>query len=110
MADFEIEGTFEEQWGIIKSAVRAHDKTLYGNGQPGIVDFIAQTRGQFKLIIALLSLILAALGVYAALEANRQSHAKLLPWQQNAFGGSMLAHKNNSQNATIPSQAENLMR
>ena len=94
MADLEIEGSFEEQWGIMKSAVRAHDKTLYGNGQPGVVDFISQTRGQFKLIIALLTLILAALGVYAALEANRQAKANLLPWQRPSTTGEVTtAHR-----------------
>jgi hypothetical protein len=78
MADFEIEGSFEEQWGIMKSAVRAHDKTLYGNGQPGIVDFVAQTRGQFRLIVWLLATLIAAIGVYAALEVNKQSHAGII--------------------------------
>ena len=78
MADLEIEGSFEEQWGIMKSAIRAHDKTLYGNGQPGIVDFIAQTRGQFRLIVWLLATLIASIGVYAALEANRQARSGLI--------------------------------
>ncbi len=70
--ELEIEGSLEEQMGVIKSAVRRHECTLYGNGQPGIVDFISQTRGQFRLIVWLLTFILALIGVYIGLEANHQ--------------------------------------
>lgn len=76
MADLEIVGSHEEQWGIVKSAVKQHHSDLYGNGQPGVMDFVSSTRGQFRLLIILISVVGVLVSVLALLEANRQLHSK----------------------------------
>lgn len=57
MAELEIEGTFEEQWGIVKSAVRQHNAAINGNGQAGLLDFMSSIKAQFRLIIGMLIFI-----------------------------------------------------
>lgn len=59
MADLEIEGSFEEQWGIVKAAVKQHNSAINGNGQPGLLDFMSGIKGQMRLILALLSFLTA---------------------------------------------------
>lgn len=64
MSDLEIEGSFDEQWGIVKAAVKQHNAAIHGNGQPGLLDFMSSMKGQMRLIIALLLFLstLAAVG------------------------------------------------
>ena len=78
MGDLEFEGTFEEQWGTMKGAVKQMHRDLYGNGQPGAMEFIQETKGQLRLLAWLCGTIIALLAVGIALEANRQAHAGIL--------------------------------
>ena len=57
MAELEISGSHEEQWGIMKSAIQQLHSTMYGNGQPGVLDFVTSTRAQFRLLIVLVSVV-----------------------------------------------------
>ena len=49
MAELEIEGSFEEQWGIVKSTLKQMHVTFHGNGQKGFVkevqEFMSEWRG-----------------------------------------------------------------
>jgi len=74
----EIDGSHEEQFAIVKTAVKAHDASLYGNGQPGLMDFMSSTKGQFRLLVVMLTAILVILGVLTFLEGNREFHSGLL--------------------------------
>jgi hypothetical protein len=69
----EIEGTHEKQFPIVKTAVKAHDASLYGNGQPGLMDFMSA-----KKVLSINHRAYRdarrALGILAALEGNRQYH------------------------------------
>jgi hypothetical protein len=82
MAELEIEGSFDEQWGMVKGAVRDHHASLYGNGQPGVVDFVSATKGQLRLLIILVTAfgVLCGTGmlVLGLLEYNRQSKSGLV--------------------------------
>lgn len=53
MAELEIEGTFEEQWGIVKSAVKDHHVLLHGNGKEGLVQTVTGWQAQARLIVGL---------------------------------------------------------
>lgn len=75
----EIEGTHEEQFAIVKTAVKRHDRDLYGNGQPGVMDFMSSTKGQFRLLVIMLTAVLVILGVLTYLEGNREYHSGILP-------------------------------
>ena len=72
----EIDGTKEQQFAIMKSAVIQHDADLNGNGQPGIKAFVSSTQGQFRLIVILISVFGLILAIFTFLEANRQMHSK----------------------------------
>ena len=75
MADLEIEGSFEEQWGIVKSAVKQHNTAINGNGQPGLLDFMSGIKAQQRLIIGLLafiSLLLTAAGVAVTIRSAQK--------------------------------------
>lgn len=78
MADLEFEGTFEEQWGTMKSAVRQNYAAINGNGQPGLLDFASGIRAQLRLLIVLVSIAGLVLALLTYLEANRQLHAGTL--------------------------------
>lgn len=71
MAELEISGSHEEQWGVMKSAVQQLHATIYGNGQPGILDFVSGTRAQFRLIVVLLSAIGVGVAVLGYLQLVR---------------------------------------
>lgn len=65
MAELEIEGTHEEQFAIVKTAVKEHNLLLKGNGQPGIVEFVTASKAQLRLIVFLLVVILPLIvGMY----------------------------------------------
>ena len=68
MAELEISGSHEEQWGIMKSTVQQMHKALYGNGQPGVLEFVSGTRAQFRLITALLLFVSVAVSVLGYLQ------------------------------------------
>ena len=76
MAELEIDGTHEEQFAVVKATIKQHHTALMGNGQPGIIDFVSSTRGQFRLLIVLVSVVGVIVTLLAALEANRQAHSK----------------------------------
>lgn len=82
MSELDLGDTFEEQWGAIKSSVRQHHKSLYGNGQPGVVDFVIGVKAQFRLILILVSVfgVLTAVPamIITILEFNRQSQQHML--------------------------------
>ncbi len=74
MAELEIEGSFEEQWGAMKSAVKQQHVAIYGNGHEGILDFVAGVRGQFRLLVVLITLLgvlVAAVGVMVTIHMNQ---------------------------------------
>lgn len=75
----EIEGSHEEQFAIVKTAVKRHDKDLYGNGQPGVMDFMSATRGQFRLMIVMLSVIGLILTAILVIEGAHHFNSDLLP-------------------------------
>jgi hypothetical protein len=53
-------------------------KDLYGNGQPGHLatanDFMSAIKGQFRLLVLLISILGVLVALVAALEANKQIH------------------------------------
>lgn len=72
MSALEIEGTEEEQMGIMKSAIKQCYGALFGNGQSGVIDYVAQQRGMMKLIVFLLTLLSLLVAILGFLEGNRQ--------------------------------------
>ena len=72
MAELKIEGSFEEQMGVIKSALIQHHAAINGNGQPGLLDFMSGIKAQLRLIIVLLSVGGLIISLLAFLEAQRQ--------------------------------------
>ena len=73
MAELEIAGTHEEQAAIMREVVKQLHSTIYGNGQPGILDFISGLRGQLRLLVVLVSIVSLIVAVLALLEGNRQA-------------------------------------
>ena len=73
VAELEIAGTHEEQAAIMREAVKQLHSTIYGNGQPGILDFISGLRGQLRLLVVLVSIVSLIVAVLALLEGNRQA-------------------------------------
>ena len=49
MADITWTGNHAEDLAMMKNLVMNHETLLHGNGQPGIVDFIAGLKGQMRL-------------------------------------------------------------
>ncbi len=74
MGDLKIEGTHEEQWGAMKSAVIQHHAVIHGNGQPGILDFVVGLRAQFRLVLVLLSIIGVIVSIIAVIEGAKALH------------------------------------
>lgn len=65
MADIDWPDNNEEAvLAVVKNLLSEHHKALYGNGQPGILDFISGLKGQMRLIVGLLLFLstLAAIG------------------------------------------------
>ena len=64
MSEMEWPESEEAVIAVLRSKVNEHHKALYGNGQPGLLDFIAGLRGQMRLIVGLLLFLstLAAVG------------------------------------------------
>ena len=75
MAELEIDGSFEEQWGIVKSAVKQHNSAINGNGQPGLLDFQSSIKAQLRLVLIAISVAGLILAILTYLEANRQLHS-----------------------------------
>lgn len=102
MADLEFEGSFEEQWGTVKSAVREHDAILKGNGQEGLVSKVTGREAQIRLLMALVTIfgILTTGGMFVVgiLEYNRQVHQNLIS-PQKIFGSLEPQQAHNQQNA-----------
>ena len=63
----------------LKTWKKTVHKDLYGNGQPGHIavtnDFISSLRGQFRLLVVLISVVGVLVALLAFLEGNRQFHA-----------------------------------
>jgi len=82
MAELEIEGTFDEQWGVVKSTTKQLHAAIHGNGQEGILSYVTGLRAQFRLLLILVTIfgVLSAFGTFsiAALEYNRQVQHNLL--------------------------------
>ena len=72
--ELEIDGTHTEQMAIMKSTIKQHHAAIYGNGQPGMLEFIQGTKAQFRLIVLLISIIGVLVAVLTLLEGNRQIH------------------------------------
>ena len=72
MADLRIEGSYEEQFAIMKTAVIQHHSAINGNGQPGLLDFMSGQKAQYRLIIAMISVIMLLLTLLLVIEGNRQ--------------------------------------
>lgn len=78
MADLEIEGTFEEQWGTVKMALKQLHGAINGNGKEGLVEHIQNVDVSLaeikaygsasvfwgKVIAGLLGILIAALTLY----------------------------------------------
>ncbi len=62
MSDIQWPASDEAILAMVKDKVNEHHAVLYGNGQPGLLDFISGLRGQMRLILLLLS---AMVGVAA---------------------------------------------
>lgn len=64
MAEMEWPISEEAMIAVLKDKVNEHHKLLYGNGQPGILDFVSGLRGQMRLIVGLLLFLstIAAVG------------------------------------------------
>jgi hypothetical protein len=87
VAELEISGTHEEQFAIMRATLIQVHTDLNGNGQPGIKEFVSGLKGQFRLLILLMTAIGVLVAIVGALEANRQFHSGLLKGdneQQNA--------------------------
>lgn len=78
MAELEIVGTHEEQFAVMRSTIIQHHSDLNGNGQPGIKDFVSGLKGQFRLLVILMTAIGVLVAVLTYLEANRQMHSGML--------------------------------
>ena len=78
MADLEIVGTHDEQWGIMKSAVIQLHGAINGNGKPGLEANVSELGTRLttieaygkasafwgKVIAGLLTLLIAGIGLY----------------------------------------------
>ncbi len=64
MADIQWPGSDEAILAMLKDKVNEHHQLFHGNGQPGVLDFIAGLKGQMRLIVGLLLFLstLAAVG------------------------------------------------
>ncbi len=78
MAELKIEGSHEEQWGMIKSAVIQHHSAINGNGQPGLMDFMSGLKAQLRLIIVLISVGGLVLAFLTFLVLNREIKTGLI--------------------------------
>ena len=75
-----MEGSFDEQWGTVKSAVTRHEHILFGNGQPGIVEFIHGLKAQFRLLVLLISVLgvmVTALGILVTIHMNSRGEINI---------------------------------
>lgn len=93
MADLVIDGTHEEQWGIIKSTVIQLNSTVKGNGKNGLEKDVAllqtqlaiiETHGRAavmwaKVIAGMLSILIAGAGLYFASLELRGKQGLLIP-------------------------------
>jgi hypothetical protein len=82
VAELEIEGSFEEQWGAVKSAVKQHQTAIYGNGHGGLLEWASGVKAQFRLLVILITLfgVISGVGtvVVAILEYNRQAQHNMI--------------------------------
>ena len=78
VADLRIEGSYEEQFAIMKTAVIQHHSAINGNGQPGLLDFMSGQKAQYRLIIAMISVIMLLLTLLLVIEGNRQMKEGIL--------------------------------
>lgn len=78
MAELKIEGSHEEQWGVIKSAVIQHHSAINGNGQPGLMDFMSGLKAQLRLLIILVSVGGLILSFLTFLVLNREIKTGML--------------------------------
>lgn len=81
----EIEGSFDEQWGTVKSTVRNLEAVINGNGKGGLLKEMTETRSRLdelvaygratyfwaKVIAGLLGIILAYLGVRTSMKSAK---------------------------------------
>lgn len=78
----EIEGEFNEQWGVVKQKIMEHDKILNGNGKQGVVEFVTGLKAQMRLLMILVTIFgaISAIGtaVIGLLEYNRQVHSGMI--------------------------------
>lgn len=74
MAELEIEGSFDEQWGVVKAAVKQHNAAINGNGQPGLLDFMSGVKAQYRLLLVMISVVGLIVSILAVLEVNHQIH------------------------------------
>ena len=104
MADLEIEGSFEEQWGIVKAAVRQHNAAINGNGQPGLLDFMSGIKGQMRLVLALLT-FLTAVAVFGTfligLHSMKVGRLEIPGFSHAAYPAAVYA-VDRSEDATVP--------
>ena len=78
MGELRIEGSHEEQLGIMKSAIIQHHAAINGNGQPGLMDFMSGMKAQLRLIIALISVGGLILSLLTFLVLNREIKTGLI--------------------------------
>lgn len=102
MADVEWPVSEEALIAVLRDKVNEHHKLLYGNGQPGILDFVAGLRGQMRLIMALLLFLstIAAVGtLLVAIHTMKTGELDIPGFSHSAPPSPTYAEQ---QDATIP--------
>ena len=100
MAELQINGSFDEQWGAVKSAVIDHHAVLHGNGREGILDSVVGWRAQMRLVILLVALFgtLSTVGlvILGVLEYNHGQERRNTNMQNLLHRPSVLFHQPDS--------------
>ncbi len=89
MGNLQFEGSHEQQWGQMKSAVIQLDAVINGNGRQGLRADVAQILSIGKAILWLLGFIVALLGlactaVVAHHDLTQDNHAHTTSSTQDA--------------------------
>ena len=83
MAELTIEGTHAEQAAQMKTAIIHLWGVLKGNGQSGLEQDVAVIKAGIRVLVWLISVLIAGLGVWiATLEYRSKTSQEILPGQQ----------------------------